>query len=113
MSGYRQGRDVEWAVVHHLADNGYDLVRASSSKGCADVVAVKPGQVLFVNVKRTNPPGPAERADLLRVAGHIPCALPLVALGRPRLTFRRLTGPGPAQWVPWTADELDPTLEDR
>ena len=113
MSGYRQGRDVEWAVVHRLTEDGYECTRAASSKGVADVIGIKPGQVVLVSVKRTTPPGPSERADLLRVAGHLPCALPLVALGRPRLHFRRLTGPGPAEWVPWTADELDPTLEDR
>jgi holliday junction resolvase Hjr len=108
VSGYTQGRDVEYDVIHHLQENGYDTVRGASSKGLADVVAIKPGQILIVNVKRTKPPGPAERVNLLRVAGHLPCALPLVALGRPRLAFRLLTGPGPAEWVPWTADELDP-----
>ncbi len=113
MSSYSDGRRVEYAVIHHLQENGYDTVRGACSKGLADVVAIKPGQVLIVSVKRTTPPGPSERADLLRVAGHLPCALPLVALGRPRLHFRLLTGPGPAEWVPWTADELDPTLEDR
>ena len=106
MSGYRQGRDVEYDVVHYLTENGYDVTRAASSKGFADVCGIKPGQVVLVNVKRTTPPGPSERADLLRVAGHLPCALPLVALGRPRLHFRLLTGPGPREWVPWTADEV-------
>ena len=108
MSGYSQGRDVEYAVIDDLKPNGYDTVRAASSKGLADVVAVKPGQILFVNVKRTTPPGPAERADLLRVAGYLPGAgVPLVALGpASRLTYRRLTGPGPADWEPWTPDEI-------
>ena len=106
-TGYELGRNVEWDVVHHLTENGYDCVRASSSKGFADVVAVKPGQALFVNVKRTRPPGPAERAGLLRVAACID-AVPLVALrpARCRLRFRRLTGPGPNDWRTWVADEL-------
>ena len=112
MSGYTQGRDVEYAVVHHLADNGYDTVRAASSKGLADVVAIKPGQVCLVNVKRTTPPGPAERADLIRVAKCLPgVGVPLVALGPvSQLTFRRLTGPGPGDWVPWHADQIAPSL---
>ena len=107
MSGYRQGRDVEYEVIHSLTEDGYDTIRAASSKGLADVVAIKPGQVLLVNVKRTTPPGPAERKALLRVASHLPCvAVPLVALGRPSLQFRRLTGVEPWAWVPWFADEV-------
>ena len=107
MSGYEQGRRVEWAVVHHLTDNGYECTRAASSKGVADVIAFKPGQVALVNVKRTTMPGPAERADLLRVAAMIPGSLALVALKplREPLRFVRLTGPRPKQWVPWTCDE--------
>lgn len=114
MSGYSQGRDVEYAVIDELKGDGYDTIRGASSKGLADVVGIKPGQVLLVNVKRTTPPGPAERADLLRVAGHLPgVALPLVALGpASRVTYRHLTGPGPTQWVPWRPD-FTPTEETR
>ena len=109
MSGYSLGRDVEYAVIHDLVGNGYEHQRGASSKGFADVVAIKPGQILFVNVKRTTPPGPGERADLLRVAGYLPGAgVPLVALGpASRVTYRRLTGPGPQQWEPWTPDEIE------
>lgn len=113
MSGYEQGRKVEYDVIDYLKGNGYDTIRGASSKGIADVVAVKTGQVLFVNCKRTTPPGPAERADLLRVAAMLPgVGVPLVALHprRESLQFRRLTGVGPKQWVVWTADELDQPL---
>jgi hypothetical protein len=83
-------------------------MRGASSKGLCDVLAIKEGEVLFINVKRTTPPGPAERADLLRIAGYLPgVGVPLVALGpASRLTFRLLTGPGPADWEPWTPDEI-------
>ena len=103
-----QGRRIEWAARDYLNDNGYDVVRAAASKGPADLVAMKPGQLLVVNVKKTDPPGPKERAALLRVASHLPgVALPLVALGpASRLTFRRLTGHEASAWVPWTADEV-------
>ena len=107
MSGYSQGRAIEYAVCHDLQDNGYDTVRAASSKGVADVIGFK-GHVVLVNVKKTDPPGPQERADLLRVAHALSVpALPLVALGpASKLTYRRLTGPGPADWEPWTPDEI-------
>jgi Holliday junction resolvase len=109
VSGYAQGRRVEWDVVHDLTENGYDCTRAASSKGAADVIASKPGQVLLVNCKRTTPPGPDERRQLLRVAAHLPdLMVPLVALkpARQALSYRRLTGPGPRDWVAWTPDEV-------
>jgi hypothetical protein len=108
MSGYSDGVRVEHAVIHELTRDGYHTVRAASSKGMADVVAVKDGQVLFINVKRTTPPGPKERAQLLAVAACLPgVGVPIVALGpASRVTYRRLTGHGPRDWVPWTSDEV-------
>ena len=109
MSGYAAGVRVEHEVIHHLTEQGYDCTRAASSKGTADVIAIKQGQVLLVNVKRTTPPGPDERRALLLVATCIPGVLvPLVALKplRKPLQFRRLTGVEPWAWVPWTADEV-------
>lgn len=108
MSGYSQGRDVEYAVIHELTENGYETIRAASSKGAADVAGFKAGQVLFVNVKRTKPPGPAERDRLLRIARFLPgVGVPIVALGpASKVTYRELTGVGPQQWQPWTPDEV-------
>ena len=83
MSGYSQGVRVEHA----------------------DVIAVGAGHLLLVNVKRTTPPGPGERAQLVTVAARIPgIALPLVAMrpARQPLTYRLLTGTGPHDWTPWT-----------
>lgn len=108
MSGYSMGRDVEYAVIHDLTNNGYVCTRAASSKGAADVIAIKPGQVLLVSVKRTTPPGPFERGELLGVARMLPSVgVPIVALGpASRLTYRLLTGAGPKSWKPWTPDEV-------
>jgi hypothetical protein len=108
MSGYHQGREVEWAVIHELTRDGYHTVRAASSKGMADVVAVKDGQAAFISCKRTTPPGPEERAQLLAVAACLPgVGVPIVALGpASRVTYRRLTGHGPRDWVAWVPDEV-------
>lgn len=109
MTGYADGVRVEHAVVHHLTAEGYDCTRAAGSKGTADVIAIKPGQVLLVNCKRSRMPGPAERARLMHVSACAPSVfVPLVALKPPRqpLAYRLLTGYGPADWAPWTPDEI-------
>jgi Holliday junction resolvase len=111
-NGYAVGRRVEWAVIHDLRANGYDTIRASSSKGIADCVAIKQGQALFVSVKRTTMPGPKERAELVRIAACIPReGVPIVALkplGHARPIYRVLTGIGPKDWEPWSPDGEQP-----
>jgi hypothetical protein len=108
MSGYSLGRAIEYAVIDDLKDNGYVCTRAASSKGAADVIGIKAGQVILVSVKRTTPPGPAERAALVGVARMLPgVGVPLVALGpASKLTYRRLTGVGAKAWEPCTPDEV-------
>ena len=117
MSSYSQGRSVEYAVMHDLTEAGFDCTRAASSKGTADVIAIGDDALLLVNVKRTSPPGPAERKALLAVAARMPLfAFPIVALGPvSRVTYRLLTGHGPADWVPWspTEPEQEPRQETR
>jgi len=107
MSGYSEGVRVERLVILDLQENGYETTRAASSKGVADVIAIKAGQVLLVNVKRTTPPGPAERRNLLQTAAMLPgVGVPLVALHpfRQALEYRELYGPGPGDWRPWFPD---------
>jgi Holliday junction resolvase len=119
VSHYRAGRDKEYKVRDHLTDNGYEIIRAAGSKGKVDLVAFKAWlpsgpsshHMLFVQVKRTGGTiPPADRAELLRLA-RIARALPIVAyqpLPRRPLQYRRLTGPGPKDWQPWTPDEVAP-----
>jgi hypothetical protein len=109
VSAYADGRRIEYAVTADLRENGYEIQRAASSKGVADVLAFKPGQVLMVSVKRTSMPGPGERADLLRVAGFLPgVAVPLVALGPvAKLRYRELVGVGPKEWRAWAPDYVE------
>lgn len=104
MSGYSQGRDVEYAVIDDLKANGFACLRAASSKGVADVVGVRNGLVVLVNVKRTTMPGPADRAALLALTMGHPHLVALVALKpfRQELRFRELCGVGPYEWRPWS-----------
>jgi hypothetical protein len=102
---YAGGADFEREVRAALVADGYQLViRSAGSKTKVDVVAFKLNQVLFVQAKRNGVCPPAERVELLRVAGLLPgIAVPVVA-SRPGVTYRRLVGPGPKQWEPWSTD---------
>lgn len=102
---YEAGRRLEQDTVKELRKNGYATFRASGSKGIADVIAFKPGQVLFIQAKTKGVISPADRLDLLWLAGMIPGGLPLVVT-RPRTTYRRLTASGPGAWEPWTPDQV-------
>jgi Holliday junction resolvase len=123
------GRRFEWKVRDALRADGYTVIRSAGSKGAVDLVAFKEipdgpntyrfawdaststTHMLFVQAKRTNGTiPPAERTELIRYA-HIARAVPLVAYQpKPRqpIAYRRLTGPGPKDWQPWTPDEVAP-----
>ena len=109
MSGYSDGRRLEYATKTSLETDGYWCTRAAGSKGLADILALKPGETLFVQCKRSGTMTPGERNSLAALAdqlgGTALCAR-LVMVGRAARTveFRELTGPGPKDWRPWTAD---------
>lgn len=108
MSHYRAGADFERAVRLDLIDNGYDVIRSAGSKTKVDLVAFKPGQALFVQCKRDGRIGPAERTELLRVAGHVD-GLAVVAWkvsGKSAVLFRRLLGTDPGDYEAWTPDSV-------
>lgn len=105
MNNYHRGRRLEWEIQADLEGAGYETIRAASSKGIADVAAFKPGQTVFVQAKTNGRIPPAERVALLRLAAMVPGALAIVA-SRPKVTYRRLTGPGPRDWVAWVPDEI-------
>jgi holliday junction resolvase Hjr len=119
---YEQGRRFAYRVSQALAADGYSVIRSAGSKTKVDIVAFKSEidadsgalvffQMLFVQAKKTNGTIPKEeRAKLLRLA-HIARALPIVAYStgpRKPIAYRRLTGPGPKDWTPWTPDEVAP-----
>ena len=51
MSNYEKGRRREYRVQQILERAGYQTIRAASSKGCVDVVAVRQGSVRLISVK--------------------------------------------------------------
>lgn len=85
MTAYATGTRFEHKVRTHLRDNGYTVIRAAGSKGDSkvDLVALKPGQALFVQCKADGALPPAEWDRLYEVAGWVG-ALPLLASNGPR-----------------------------
>lgn len=124
-----QGRQREWMIRDYLAGTdpesktprrfpgfGWTFVsRAAASKGPADLTFVKPGVLLLVQVKLTDPQlSPAERRQLIATADvmGLHLAVPLSAcwpLRAPKPTFRMLTGPGPKDWVSWDPADFSRT----
>lgn len=105
---YRAGAQFERDVVIELRAEGYDVIRAAGSKGKIDVLAFKPGQTLAIQCKLHGTIGPAERAEVLRLAAIL-TAVPLVAYKEPRQArphYARLTGPGPKDRTPFHTDEV-------
>jgi hypothetical protein len=120
MTQYTRGMYAQRKVRDDLIVNGYRVVTAAGSKGVADLVAFKPGQVLLVQVKNTaGPLPPKERAELVDLAwfmnwraepvnGWPAWALPIAAAAPPKrpIVYRLLTGVGPADFELWTPDEV-------
>jgi Holliday junction resolvase len=116
---YEQGRRFAYRVSQALAADGYSIIRSAGSKTKVDIVAFRAYgehrsmvEMLFIQAKKSTDGTipPAERAELLRLA-EIAWADPLVAYStEPRgpIAYRRLTGPGPKDWQPWTPDEAAP-----
>lgn len=121
MTIYEQGNRYEVKVVNALTADGYSCWQARGSKGAADVIALKPGQVLLVQVKSGAAPAPASLGmshagwnalfDLAEQTGAVPVACYWRQWAR-RPYWRRLTGrhhPNKQHWpsMPFAADEIE------
>jgi Holliday junction resolvase len=91
----RAGRAVEHAARHLLDDAGYWTQRSAASKGAVDIIALKHGQILFVQCKRSGALPPAEWNALYGLAmelGAVP-VLAQIRLAPRRVVLHRLTAP--------------------
>lgn len=103
---YQAGRALEYKTAADLEANGYTIVcRAAGSHGRADVIAQKPGELLYVQCKADGKISPADRAALTAMAREVG-AVPLVA-------YLAVTGPRggrtvayrlPSAGAAWTPD---------
>lgn len=74
-NAYAQGKRLEAKVIAALREAGFITMRSAGSKGAIDVLAVRPGECLMIQVKRTTPPGPAAwnlLFDLAEWCGAVP-----------------------------------------
>ena len=74
-SMYRRGREFEYRVRDLLRKQGFFVLRSPASKSPTDLVAIRPGLVLFVQAKRGGslPPGEwNEIYELARSCGAVP-----------------------------------------
>ncbi|MGH3500727.1 MAG: restriction endonuclease [Nocardioidaceae bacterium] len=111
-TNYSRGAAFERAVRDLLETDGYVVSRSAGSRSKVDLIGLKPGQILLVQVKKygTGTVSPGERAGLLRIANAAgPTAVPVIAYKRaPRqpIEFVQLTGPLAVDKVHWTPDEV-------
>ena len=92
MSNYRRGADFERRVMAHLGRTGYATLRSAGSHSPADVVAVRRGEVLFVQCKRNGRLDPDEWNDFWEFCGKAG-ALPIMAHVGPQgrgISYKRL-----------------------
>lgn len=92
------------------------LQRSAGSKGKVDSSFYRPGRLLLIQVKRSDPQvSPAERRALIEIADCLGMdrTLPVTACWPVRArvpSFRLLTGPGPKDWIPWDPEQETITM---
>jgi Holliday junction resolvase len=112
MTGYARGTAAEKRTAAQLRKDGYYVVESRGSHGVADLLAVKPGQVLLVQVKTGDARLDGFWWNELHEAAQHAGALAIVAdwPKRGRLRLRQITGqhrPRSKLWpcAPFATDE--------
>lgn len=107
---YRLGRALEYRVMKEAKDAGYFTLRAPASKGSIDVIAIKPGTVLFIQCKRGGYVGREEWNEVYEVAQSA-SAIPVIAscpTGR-GTRYVQMTAPK-TQWKKGTSKQPEPSI---
>jgi Holliday junction resolvase len=105
MTSYGQGTYYEKRTAERLRDDGYFVLESRGSHGPADLVAVKAGQVLLVQVKKGSATLSDEAWNVLFAEARRVRALPLVAdwPARGELRLRVITAPHHPRSKLWPA----------
>lgn len=107
---YRHGRQFEYRVRDYLKSLGYVALRSPGSKTPIDLVAIKPGVVLFIQCKRNGALLPKEWNDLFDLAAST-ASIPLLAStpsGRGSMRFQRLVGRKVQRYARQPLEPFDP-----
>jgi Holliday junction resolvase len=115
---YARGNYAERRTADTLRGDGYAVWQSRGSKGPADLIAVKVGEILLVQVKSgTTPIGGSQWNALYQLARQIG-AVPVVAdwPKRGKLRLRRITGEHLERkqtWpaIPFTLDQIDAAIQ--
>lgn len=114
MTAYQGGRTFEWKCRDHLRDDGYEVIRSAGSKTKVDLIALKPGQQLYVQAKRDGVCSAAEWDRLVELAGWVG-AIPVLAVNGPKgrgVTLWWLLGPKRPR-LPWARQSVQRFLTDE
>src|SRR3990172_2585666 len=118
-----EGYRFECLTRDALRGAGYDVIRAAASKGPADIVGIRDGELLFIQCKYTSKfPVTSlsvcpleERKEVIRLSRMVG-AVPLLAHPYKEghravdVAFKRLTGPGPYDFQPWSLSRVSAGL---
>lgn len=112
---YRVGREFEYRVRDYLANKGYFVMRSPRSRTPVDLVAIRPGEVLMIQCKRSGSLSPTDWNNLYDLACSVG-AIPLVAAmpGIRGIVFKRLIGHKKAgnRQPPWVEHRFSEVEED-
>lgn len=111
MTHYQRGAAFERAVAARLDTDGYLVLRAAGSHGVADLVAIKPGEVVLIQCKISGIISIAEWNAFYETASRV-AALPVLAFKPKRgvYAYHVLSGlrqaRRPAPYAVWVPDSL-------
>ena len=71
MTQYDRGRRFEYSVRDRLKKKGFHVFRSAGSRGIADLVALKAGEVWLVECKLDGVMSPIERIGLIDIAKEL------------------------------------------
>ena len=103
MTHYAKGCSFEYKARNKLQAAGYLVVRSAGSKGPADLVALRQGEVLLVQAKKNGRLSKREEAELVVIANKYG-ACPVLC--GPGLRFERLRDGQRLELDPAPADEM-------
>ena len=83
MTSYEKGRRFEYRVRDFLKNKDYFVLRSPRSKGPVDLVAIRKGEILFIQCKSWGCIDKEEKEQLISLAKSVG-AMPLMVHRRPK-----------------------------